>query len=656
MTKRYLNWITQNLFNINIIMKIKTNSYWLKDEDIIVQIRNEYEQGLESVQAKRKIRENDLKNYYVPSTKKDKVNINSIYTTMQTLLSVYYADKMTVKWEGRKASNTGVAEALNRVCEFDYWEMGLDKLFYQREWDRFFFGVGIVTLDWWNGKTSTPVASVRSPLSWIPDPRGWVDSANHRWAWFVAEDTFANLTNNKSYFNTDLINSASGEKQEEIRQAYTSGRSVTDQGFEQVANKKYSIYHHYTCIDWYKYLVTLANERSLIIRMTRLEPMTKEEKVNPLLVPFPVVLKYFSPIQGDPFGISIPDLQRDKQTAESKIFNLAVIKETRNTLGEDIFYKSGILTGKHLTTQSVNPKAIPLKLREDQNIGNLIYRLPKEQSTNSAFNVGSQLQFQTSLSTWLDSNALGITAETGWTATEAQITQKNANLRFILGTKVGKWGEESFWKIYLRAYKFNLSPRSKKDIYIGGAFGSDYFSFRKRDFISNNEQFDVKIISNSEKESLMQKQKADFFGVAPQLLADPALPEVSKSFIKRKMLRLSGISEEEVYIMQPKSIAELSAELDARLVSENEKPATPKPWEDHLTYIYVLLGAKDTEAKLAAIEERKKLFIEEGGNQQQLQQAGDDWTLGNIAASNASQQTSANIAENLNWVPSNPWI
>tara|TARA_B110000908_G_C10150970_1_gene401326 strand:- start:1 stop:246 length:246 start_codon:yes stop_codon:yes gene_type:complete len=78
---------------------------------------------------------------------------------------------------------------------------------------------------------------------------------------------------------------------------------------------------------------------------------------------------------------------------------------------------------------------------------------------------------------------------------------------------------------------------------------------------------DVKIVSTSEKESMMQKQKADFFAIAPQLLADPATSNVSKAFIKRKMLRLSNISEDEIAVMQHKSIEEMAAEVDVELIN-----------------------------------------------------------------------------------------
>ena len=47
--------------------------------------------------------------------------------------------------------------------------------------------------------------------------------------------------------------------------------------------------------------------------------------------------------------------------------------------------------------------------------------------------------------------------------------------------------------------------------------------------------------------------------------------------------------------------------------------------------------------KYKAIDEREQMYIEEGWEQAAIDIASWDWTMGNIAASNASQQNSANI-------------
>jgi len=58
---------------------------------------------------------------------------------MQTLMSVYYGDRMNVKFEGRNKAIAPYADNLNKVAQFDYDEMDLDKIDYQWNWDRFFF-------------------------------------------------------------------------------------------------------------------------------------------------------------------------------------------------------------------------------------------------------------------------------------------------------------------------------------------------------------------------------------------------------------------------------------------------------------------------------------------------------------------------------------
>jgi hypothetical protein len=80
----------------------------------------------------------DLEKYYVAATKEDKVSVHTIYTTMQTLMSVFYNDKAVVEFEGRTSSAQSYADNLNKLVEFDYDEMGLDKVDYQWIWDSFF--------------------------------------------------------------------------------------------------------------------------------------------------------------------------------------------------------------------------------------------------------------------------------------------------------------------------------------------------------------------------------------------------------------------------------------------------------------------------------------------------------------------------------------
>lgn len=625
--------------------EIKQNIYWLDEANILSQIKREYKIWYEAVSAKRKIREDDIKNKYVPLATEDKINIHSIYTAMQTLMSVYHSDNMVVKFVWRKKINIEQAAQINRLAEFDYDEMELDKLDYLWNWNRFFHWVWIKIINWFDTYTQTPISKIMNTLSWIPDPRWWFTIDNHRWCWFEISDTKESMEHSW-FMNVDLVNSANENTQSEIRSAYMDWRNIINNYVDDTPNKKYDIYNHYTIIDWYKYLVTTANHNTLILRMIRLEPITKEERDNPLKVPFPVALKYYSPIESDPIWISVPDLLKDKQSNESKLFNLTLITATRNALWDDKVYNpKKIRNINDLKTPTVWGKYIAANINDWENLGSVIMTVPKENVTSLPFDIQSALRFQSSISTWMDSTTLWIQGDGNQTATEAQITQKNANLRFILWTKVWKWGEESFWKLWYRSYVFNLKTRSKKAIWIQKWFDTKHYEIWRKDFITS-ENINIKIISKSELESMRNKEKNDFFAISPQFLGDPTATNLSKLYIKRKMFRLMWLSEEEIMRIVPLSIDERIANLDIELINNNQRASTPIKWQDHLTFIDILELADDNKYKAEAIWKRHNLIIEEWSEKllQEVSQENDN-TANNIAQSNASSKMSANMLE-----------
>lgn len=84
-------------------------------------------------------------------------------------MALQYNDDMTVDFVGRQLGADAVAEQLSNLADFDFEEMSLDVLNYHVEWDRFFFGVGILVYDKWDDIKKHPVYRRINPLTWIPD-------------------------------------------------------------------------------------------------------------------------------------------------------------------------------------------------------------------------------------------------------------------------------------------------------------------------------------------------------------------------------------------------------------------------------------------------------------------------------------------------------
>lgn len=96
--------------------------------------------------------------------------------------------------------------------------------------------------------------------------------------------------------------------------------------------------------------------------------------------------------------------------------------------------------------------------------------------------------------------------------------------------------------------------------------------------------------------------------------ANPNTHKISLNFIRRKILKLQGMTRAEVQVICPYEPDEMDARNIAKLLSENDMEAAivRDINEDHMTYLVVFQSAMDTEAKTVAIEMRKKAYIQSG--------------------------------------------
>lgn len=60
--------------------------------------------------------------------------------------------------------------------------------------------------------------------------------------------------------------------------------------------------------------------------MEKIEPVFEEEKKDKRNIEFPIFTFHYSPLEYDPYGVSIPDLLGDKQRAMQLLMNLEKTK------------------------------------------------------------------------------------------------------------------------------------------------------------------------------------------------------------------------------------------------------------------------------------------------------------------------------------------
>jgi len=622
-----------------------------KATEILQQCKFQYTSSLELVQTKRAIFRERFKLLNNQRKQRDKIGITTMYYMIMILLSVYYIDEMIVGFSGRTFGDLRKADILNNLAKFDWDEMDMDTIEYQKQFDRLFYGVGITAINGWDMNRQCPKPQSMDPLSWLPDPSASKNSDpdTYRWHGFELERSMLEMEKNEAFFNISKIKDDE-EMSSEIRQNEQERREAQGLGQEQQKNNDQNedSVKKLPVIDWFmtyagkKYLITTANQNGIIIRIEYLEPVLDEEKNEECLVPFPLSLNHYSPVRGDPFGMNMGDFTEDKQRAESVLANLAIAKEKATLYPTYLYDKNKIRNRQEL--QFGFNKWIGV---DGQTTGSAEV-LRKDINQQSTFNVRQDLRNEANLAVGASEIQAGVVSSERRTLGEIQNVQSNANLRYALGSKINSWGEKRFWFLWTRSYREYFGSAEKKIIRINSGWGDRAIVIRGKDFFTKEDP-SIRIVSKLTREQERDKERTGFLQVAPLILQDPSTPVVARNFIKRHILRLNGIDHEKIRIMVPPSIDEMIGEKNNELLSRNMKVPI-RMEEDHLSMIIIALEAEDTPAKWGYIAKHEEAYTLSGQRDRQnnllAQMAGGSTmnAAGNIAQAQVGAEMTRNSA------------
>jgi len=572
--------------------------YWLKKEDILTQIQNEFDYWYNHIEAKRETRREDVK-LYVRESKKDRVDIHSIYTTVQTLLAINYFNEITVEWLKRKNWDEERAENTNICSEYDYNEMWLDVKDYIWEENRLMTWVWIQTSGDFDFTSVHPTIDNVDTLAYIFDPKWWPTIEDHRFFWIETEMTKEEMEN-AGYENIkdlDVIVDTvyyNQQNKDEAREQNTT--------FECIKNKKYPVTIFWTIFKWEKYIATTWNNNQVLLRFIKLEPVFEEEKKDSSKILFPIALKYFSYSSWDSMWISPFDLLRSKQKAYSDIFNLMLKMAYKNANWWDrLINTKKIKDLSWISVPTLNWKDIPINVEKDENINNVISYVQKDTPTNLPVELRQWLTEEAILDTWIDRNTQWVLAQWNNTLWEREMAQKNANLRFLLWSKQAMWWEKFRWKyLWYRQYAANLKSIDKKEFVLETWYSEDFHAFTKDDFVWKN-MLHLKLKSKAEVEQKREKLKLDRLALYPQQIQEAQASWQTRKIIILERNRLLDIWEDKQRVKKiyPYTIDEINAMDKFKILKLAIKLKEDIDWETAQLWL-----------KIDSIDETHEVFIE----------------------------------------------
>lgn len=618
-------------------------------EVVLEQVSAEINESREYVRSKRQIFRDRLKLYNNQRKQRSKIGIMTLYHTMNTLMALSYTDELSVSFGGKGFAGTDIAENTELLAKSDQEDMEMDVVNYMKDWDRHFFGVGIRLVHGYDESNQTPIVESMNPLCWLPDPQGGLRPRLFRYFGFEVELAKSEMTIERGYFNVGALGASQTPDNEtqQTRDAYAEAQGL-DPTVRRVARPEtyggtiYNVIHWYTQIQGKKYLVTVSDDLSTVVRFERIKPVYEKEKKNEAFNEWGLVLNYLSPERHNPFGTSVGDLVEDKQRAKSILANLLLALVKSQLYPMYLYDREKILNRRDLDF-SFN-KFVGVRGGVSGAV-EVMNKAPSQFADTQ--NVAQMLDKETSLATGASGVQSGVTSDTAATLGENQMVQANANMRFALGNKINNWGEKQFWRLWYRCYVQHFGRAEEKIIEVTDAFGVQTLTLSRKQFLIEKSP---KIIIKSRLETVakMAQDRVSFATVAPMILQDPAMPQVSRKYTQRHMLKLHGLSREQIGVMVPPTPDEMDAQNENLLIARNEAVKI-EIGEDHLSHMVIHMTAPDTNAKRTHIQAHKMAYIQSGQQARDKQMAtqgrnGDQqmasMAQSQLGAMNAAQNTS----------------
>lgn len=612
-----------------------------------------------------KLRFNDRKDLIAKIDKAEtELTDNTIAGLRRTYLALYYTDQMKVQVVGTNPYTRETWEDWTNMFESDYNNCNMDVRDYIVQTNRFDYWVGIRFVHWWNEKTNTPIYTVESPISRRPDPSWRLTPENFS---YMAFERTANLQRVKEvlrgYVAQDVLDTLSpsiSPTEQQKEQAEKNHRLIQNAG-----GTKYDItlIYHLTMRDIdgsgeeVPIQVCLTNDKTFLYAKKIGALIDAMKSTNPQFQSLrrPVALNYFEPEEGNPFGISLFDYAEDPQKFKTLFFNLMKIKAVKQAMwGTMVIDKLAYKANKAiLESKKVWMKILPVDSDPSRWVQGMASFLPEDQLSQDVYNFPQIIDAKLQDNLWLSDQVRWL--DDGKVKTKAEVinTQQNANINLLLWNKINAWGERNFRSLFYVFYKHYRDSTSKKLVTINKGIMNTSIYYTRKDMIDYVDPM-INVMNKSSIDQINTKALESLQLTFMQDVQDPAMPEISKRYLKRKMKRLIGwLSRHELDIIYPPSVEEMQAKQDILLLNRNIPVKIRSMDENHIDYIIIYQMALPTPATVSAIEMRKKAYIASWQAQQAmlLQQQAMQWGNGGLV--NAAQNQM--LSQSQNQVPSNQW-
>lgn len=573
---------------------------------IIAQVNEEYEFSFKYNEAKRMLQLARLKVYNNQRRDADTVGDPLLFTVFNTVHAALYDDRLMARWEGRGGEgDEDVEENLNALADYDYDIMLKSEIDYEWNWDAEFFGRGLLLMMDFNRDEGimAPMPEVIDACAWIRDPRATSVNGNNargagamRFGGWEMGMTYWEMKNNPGFFNYQSL-----RKDRDIKSLIDATRDARDtaqgrdnfpaheESLGKYNNYEFKLINWFTTIKGKRFMITLGNRRSMIVRLVALDQYGR----------WPIIDRAFYPLSKDWDGVNIPDLVEDKQRAKAMLINLGLKQARAEATPQYLFDQTRIKNKNDINLRFMKFIGV------DGRVDNAMLPVQKAQAYSISQTILELLDAAAQRATATPEMQQGVQSEEKRTATELNLISAKVDTRYSMNAKIFGWSERRFWQQWYRLYKIHFKDKiDEKIVRIQGAMAPLWRPLLRENIIADIDP-DVKIESKVISEAKRMREQQSFVSFAGLALQDP---ENNRRYIQKRLGKLNGMNKEEIDTAFPPTVDELQAEDENELLNASKLP-TIDVQDDHRTHISIHAKANQNAQSMAHIRAHKKLMV-----------------------------------------------
>lgn len=532
-----------------------------------------------------------------------------LFSTIQTIIASLYNDKLNSRFKmgndkgGQRADNLGYCSAS------DYGAMEKDVMDFFWLFDACFYGKGFITMYGWDSDALHPLPSLIDPMHSIIDPssnsiNGLGGKNASRFFGWEEKTTKREMKDHGYYFNLEKdgeeMKLPNGYENSLIQQDDLSRDAAANLASQTSLNRFCEIDEDEPIIALEMFMFhdgqlvrgSFANKGTVLIGYQVVDKKFKNK--------IPVVERSIYPTK-DFFGSSVCDFVEDKQRARARLQNIALEGAEYNVYGMYLVNREDVDIDELATPY---PNKI---IGVDGDVNNKLSPIQRNIVNSDTQFILETLKYGAEQATGTPAIQQGMSPDTSRTATELATQRQTVDKRYSLSTKILGWSESKYWLYYYRCYSVYMTSSEIKHVVVQGATGDYDLELKKKDIIDVKEEKEPVVIVESQE--ISEAKRSYELQVHSNLMTQIVQYQYANlRYGYRKLVKLSGYTNEECSLLLPPTPDELQAKKENEELSNN-KYVDVSMTDNHIEHLAEHENAEDNKYTQRHIQAHERAMI-----------------------------------------------